>query len=71
MSRLKETALGAEPDDVWLIDEEFGRTVEIPLAAHAKEMTPVQVSMPTPPSGASEKEGNRATESPYEEVRRR
>lgn len=71
VSRLKETALGAERDSVWLLDEESGQPVEVPLTAVAQEMTPAQVAMPTPPSGASEKEGDRATESPYEEVRHR
>ncbi|XP_041817721.1 REC8 meiotic recombination protein b [Chelmon rostratus] len=68
IDQLKETALGAERDSVWLLDEESGQPVEVPLTAVAQEMTPAQVAMPTPPSGASEKEGDRATESPYEEM---
>ncbi|XP_044032918.1 REC8 meiotic recombination protein b [Siniperca chuatsi] len=68
IDQLKETVLGAERDSVWLLDEELGQPVEVPLAGVALEMTPPQVAMPTPPSGASGKEGDRATESPYEEV---
>ncbi|XP_070784582.1 REC8 meiotic recombination protein b [Enoplosus armatus] len=68
IDQLKESVLGAERDSVWLLDEESGQPVEVPLTAVALEMTPLQVAMPTPPSGASGKEGDRATESPYEEV---
>ncbi|XP_029313890.1 REC8 meiotic recombination protein b [Cottoperca gobio] len=64
--QLKETVLGAERDSVWLLDEESGHPAEVPLASVAPEMTPLQVAMPTPPSGASGKEG--ATESPCEGV---
>nr|QWV53788.1 meiotic recombination protein [Dicentrarchus labrax] len=67
IDRLKETVLGAQRDSVWLLDEESGLPVEVPLAAVALEMTPLQVSMPTTPSGASGKKGDRATESPCEE----
>lgn len=69
VSRLKETVLGAERDSVWLLDEESGQPMEVPLAAVALEMTPPQVAMPTPLSGASGQEGNGATESPHEMVR--
>uniref|UniRef100_UPI0037E7D45E REC8 meiotic recombination protein b n=1 Tax=Semicossyphus pulcher TaxID=241346 RepID=UPI0037E7D45E len=62
IDQLKETMLGPERDTVWLLDEESGQPVEVPLAAVALEMTPLQVAMPTPPSGASEKEGDRTTE---------
>lgn len=71
VSRLKETVLGAERDSAWLLDEEAGHPTEVPLAAAALEMTPPRVAMPTPPSGASGKEGDGETESPREEVRRR
>ncbi|XP_074478172.1 REC8 meiotic recombination protein b [Sebastes fasciatus] len=65
IDQLKETVLGAERDSVWLFGEETGRPAEVPLAALAQEMTPLQVAMPTPPSGAS---GDRETESYKEEV---
>lgn len=65
------TVLGAEQDSVWLLDEESGQPAEVPLAAVAPEMTPPRVAMPTPPSGSPGKEGDRATESPDEEVRHR
>ncbi|KAM9337560.1 REC8 meiotic recombination protein b [Symphorus nematophorus] len=55
IDQLKETVLGAERDSVWLLDEELGQPVEVPLAAVALEMTPLRVAMPTPPSGASGK----------------
>lgn len=71
VSRLKETVLGADRDSLWLLGEETGQPLEVPLAAVAPELTPLQVAMPTPPSGESVKEGDRATESPYEEVRHR
>ncbi|XP_054479272.1 REC8 meiotic recombination protein b [Anoplopoma fimbria] len=66
IDQLKETVLGAERDSVWLLDEDSGHPVEAPQAAVALEMTPLRVAMPTPPSGASGKEGD--TESPHEEV---
>lgn len=65
------TELGAERDSVMLPGEESGQSVGVPLAAVPLEMTPPQVTMPTSPSGASGKEGDRATESPNEEVRHR
>lgn len=71
VSRLKETVLGADRDSLWLLGEETGQPLEVPLAAVAPEMTPLQVAMPTPPSRGSGKEGDGATESPYEEVRHR
>ncbi|KAI3355146.1 hypothetical protein L3Q82_018014, partial [Scortum barcoo] len=64
ISQLKETVLGVEQDSVWLMDEESGQLVEVPLAV-ALEMTPPQVAMPTPPSG---QEGDGETESPHEQV---
>ncbi|XP_030611912.1 REC8 meiotic recombination protein b isoform X2 [Archocentrus centrarchus] len=66
--QLKETALGADQDDVWLLDEESGQPVAVPLATIALEMTPVQVAMPTPPSGASGKGGDGTGGSPREEA---
>ncbi|XP_073343959.1 REC8 meiotic recombination protein b [Pagrus major] len=68
IDKLKETVLGADRDSMWLLDEDTGQPVEVPMAAVAPEMTPLQVAMPTPPSGESGKEGDGATESPYEEV---
>ncbi|XP_036935556.1 REC8 meiotic recombination protein b isoform X1 [Acanthopagrus latus] len=68
IDQLKETVLGADRDSLWLLGEETGQPLEVPLAAVAPELTPLQVAMPTPPSGESVKEGDRATESPYEEV---
>uniref|UniRef100_A0A4W6EJP7 REC8 meiotic recombination protein b n=1 Tax=Lates calcarifer TaxID=8187 RepID=A0A4W6EJP7_LATCA len=68
IDQLRETVLGAEQDSAWLLDEELGQPVEVPLAAVALEMTPLQVAMPTPPFGASEKEGGQATESPPQVV---
>lgn len=67
VSRLTETVLGAEQDSVRPLDKESCQPVGVPLEAVDLEMTPVQVAMPTPPSGESEKEGDRA--SSYEEVR--
>ncbi|GLD54900.1 meiotic recombination protein REC8 homolog [Lates japonicus] len=43
IDQLRETVLGAEQDSVWLLDEELGQPVEVPLAAVALEMTPLQV----------------------------
>ncbi|KAM7390670.1 hypothetical protein PAMA_008725 [Pampus argenteus] len=68
IDQLKETVLGTERDSVWLLDEELGLPVEVPLAAVALEMTPIQIAMPAPSSGASGKEGDRATESSYNEL---
>ncbi|XP_045920848.1 REC8 meiotic recombination protein b [Micropterus dolomieu] len=68
IDQLKVTELGAERDSVMLPGEESGQSVGVPLAAVPLEMTPPQVTMPTSPSGASGKEGDRATESPNEEV---
>nr|XP_046227423.1 REC8 meiotic recombination protein b isoform X2 [Scatophagus argus] len=67
IDQLKETVLGVERDSIWLLDEESGRPVEV-LGALDLEMTPLQVAMLTPPSGASGNEGNGATECPHEEV---
>ncbi|XP_068565583.1 REC8 meiotic recombination protein b [Cebidichthys violaceus] len=50
---------GAERDSAWLLGEDFSR------ADVALEMTPLQVAMPSPPSG---KEGDRDTGSPREET---
>ncbi|CAJ1082425.1 REC8 meiotic recombination protein b [Xyrichtys novacula] len=66
IDQLKETMLGAEQHSMWLLDEESGHPVEVPLAAVPPEMTPPQVAMPTSPSGASGRE--RGTDSPHEEV---
>ncbi|XP_026218374.1 REC8 meiotic recombination protein b isoform X1 [Anabas testudineus] len=67
IDQLTETVPGAERDSVWLLDEGLGQPVEVPLAAVDGEMTPLQVNMPTPPSGASGKEGDQTTGSSYEE----
>ncbi|GLD73792.1 meiotic recombination protein REC8 homolog [Lates japonicus] len=56
------SALGAEHDSVWLLDEELGQPVEVPLTVVALEMTPLQAAMP-PPFGTSEKEGGHNTKS--------
>ncbi|TMS08858.1 hypothetical protein E3U43_014405 [Larimichthys crocea] len=68
IDQLKETVLGAERDSMWLLDEETGQPVEVPLAAVALEMTPPRVVMPTPTSGVSGEEGDKATESSYDKV---
>ncbi|XP_067434438.1 REC8 meiotic recombination protein b [Thunnus thynnus] len=62
IDQLKETVLGTERDSEWLLDEELGLPVEVPVAAVALEMTPPQVAMPTSSSGASGKEGDSTTE---------
>ncbi|KAM6908101.1 REC8 meiotic recombination protein b [Lycodopsis pacificus] len=56
---------GAEWDSAWLLGEESGHPKEVPRAAVALEMTPLQVAIPSPPSG---KEGDRDTGSPREET---
>uniref|UniRef100_A0A8D3BDH3 REC8 meiotic recombination protein b n=1 Tax=Scophthalmus maximus TaxID=52904 RepID=A0A8D3BDH3_SCOMX len=56
--QLNKTALGAEWDSVYLLDEGLGQPVVVPLVAVALEMTPQHVAMPTPPSGASGTEGD-------------
>lgn len=61
--------LGAEQDTVWLLDKESGLHTEVPLEAVDLEMTPPKLALPTPPSGESEKEGDRANLN--EEVRHR
>uniref|UniRef100_I3KB41 Rad21/Rec8-like protein C-terminal eukaryotic domain-containing protein n=1 Tax=Oreochromis niloticus TaxID=8128 RepID=I3KB41_ORENI len=66
--QLEEAVLGTDRDSVWLLDEETGQPMAVPLATIALEMTPVQVAMPSPPSGASGKEGDRTTERPCDEV---
>ncbi|XP_074549086.1 REC8 meiotic recombination protein b [Halichoeres trimaculatus] len=53
IDQLKETVLGAERDSVWLLDEDPGHPVEVPLAAVALEMTPQHVALPAPASWAS------------------
>ncbi|XP_071764984.2 REC8 meiotic recombination protein b [Centroberyx gerrardi] len=70
IDQLKEAALGPDRDSVWLLDEETGQPVEVPLATVAMETTPPPVAMPTPPCGSSgkERESERVTESPYGEV---
>ncbi|KAF7667317.1 hypothetical protein LDENG_00067570 [Lucifuga dentata] len=55
IDQLKETLLGTEQDSVWLLDEEPGQPVKVPLAAATLEMTPPQVSMPSPPAGSCDK----------------
>uniref|UniRef100_A0A3P9PW32 REC8 meiotic recombination protein b n=1 Tax=Poecilia reticulata TaxID=8081 RepID=A0A3P9PW32_POERE len=60
--QLKDTMLGTEQDVMWLLDEETGEPVEVPLAAVASEMTPEHVAMPP------ESEGDRATESLCDEA---
>ena len=66
-SRLKETTFGTERDSVWLLDEETGQPVEVPLTAVAHEMTPLNVAMPTSLCGSSEKVGDEPSESLYKE----
>lgn len=66
--QLEEVVLGTDRDSVWLLDEETGQPMAVPLATIALEMTPVQVAMPSPPSGASGREGDRTTERPCDEV---
>ncbi|CAG5895782.1 unnamed protein product [Menidia menidia] len=66
--RLRETTSGTERDSVWLLDEETGQPVEVPLATLAHERTPSYVAMPTPTRGSSEKTGSGAAGSPYKEV---
>ncbi|XP_072234368.1 REC8 meiotic recombination protein b [Leuresthes tenuis] len=67
IEQLKETTLGTERDSVWLLDEETGQPVEVPLTAVAHERTPLSVAMPTPLCGSSEKVGDGPPESPYKE----
>lgn len=55
--------LGTEQDVMWLLDEETGEALEVPLAAVAPEMTPEHVAMPP------ENVGDRATESLCDQVR--
>uniref|UniRef100_A0A096MGD5 Rad21/Rec8-like protein C-terminal eukaryotic domain-containing protein n=2 Tax=Poecilia formosa TaxID=48698 RepID=A0A096MGD5_POEFO len=54
--------LGTEQDVMWLLDEETGEPVEVPLAAVASEVTPEHIAMPP------ESEGDRATESLCDEA---
>ncbi|KAK5850136.1 hypothetical protein PBY51_014411 [Eleginops maclovinus] len=61
--QLKEVMLRAEQDSVWLLDQEAGHLADAPLTSISQEMTPLQVAMPTPPSGASGEKGDRETES--------
>ncbi|XP_034562878.1 REC8 meiotic recombination protein b isoform X2 [Notolabrus celidotus] len=68
INQLRETVLGAERDSVWLLDEDSGQPVEVPLAAVAREMTPLHVTLPPPPSCGSGR--GSAAESPREEVLR-
>ncbi|KAM4718049.1 REC8 meiotic recombination protein b [Anableps anableps] len=60
--QLKDSMLRTETDSMWLLDEETGEPVEVPLVAVAPEMTPEHVAMP------SESVGDRATDSLCEEV---
>uniref|UniRef100_A0A087XTS5 Rad21/Rec8-like protein N-terminal domain-containing protein n=1 Tax=Poecilia formosa TaxID=48698 RepID=A0A087XTS5_POEFO len=60
--QLKDTMLGTEQDVMWLLDEETGEPVEVPLAAVASEVTPEHIAMPP------ESEGDRATESLCDEA---
>lgn len=69
--RLRETVVGTERDSVWLLGDELGLPVEVPVAAVALETTPLQVAMPALSSEVSEREGDRATESSYNEVRKK
>ncbi|KAM9713053.1 REC8 meiotic recombination protein b [Menidia menidia] len=68
IDQLRETTSGTERDSVWLLDEETGQPVEVPLATLAHERTPSYVAMPTPTRGSSEKTGSGAAGSPYKEV---
>ncbi|KAK5898339.1 hypothetical protein CgunFtcFv8_015764 [Champsocephalus gunnari] len=56
--QLKETLLRAEQSSVWQLDQEAGHLADAPLSSISREMTPPQVSMPTPPSG---KEGTESS----------
>ncbi|CAK6951903.1 REC8 meiotic recombination protein b [Scomber scombrus] len=67
IDQLKETVVGTERDSVWLLGDELGLPVEVPVAAVALERTPLQVAMPSLSSGVSEREGDRATERSYNE----
>ncbi|XP_075308519.1 REC8 meiotic recombination protein b [Odontesthes bonariensis] len=55
INQLKETTFGAERDSVWLLDEETGQPVEVPLIDVGHERTPLSVAMPSPLCGSSEK----------------
>ena len=68
VSRLNKTAVREERDSVFLLDEESGQTVDVTLASHGLEVTPLRVAMPTPTSGASRTEGDQETEHSNEEV---
>ncbi|XP_034998482.1 REC8 meiotic recombination protein b isoform X1 [Hippoglossus stenolepis] len=67
--QLNKTAVRGERDSVFLLDEESGQTVDVTLAPHGLEMTPLRVAMPTPTSGASRTEGDQETEHSNEEIR--
>ncbi|XP_053268733.1 REC8 meiotic recombination protein b [Pleuronectes platessa] len=66
--QLNKTAVREERDSVFLPDEESGQTVDVTLASHGLEMTPLRVAMPTPSSGASRTEGDQGTEHSTEEI---
>ncbi|KAM9839674.1 REC8 meiotic recombination protein b [Aulostomus maculatus] len=66
--RLKETVVGTKQDSLWLLDQESAPPVEGVLAALAREMTPLHIAMPTPPSEATGNEGDTMTESSKEEA---
>ncbi|XP_038161648.1 REC8 meiotic recombination protein b [Cyprinodon tularosa] len=45
--QLKETMLGTEQDSMWMLDQEAGGSVEVPLATIGDERTPECVAMPS------------------------
>lgn len=59
VSRLKVSVVVG--DSVWLLDEETGLPMEVPLEVVPMEMTPPQVAMPSAPD--TEREGESASQS--------
>ncbi|XP_053198578.1 REC8 meiotic recombination protein b [Scomber japonicus] len=68
IDQLRETVVGTERDSEWLLGDELGLPVEVPVAAAALETTPLQVVMLALSSEVSERDGDRATQSSYNEV---
>ncbi|XP_019942951.2 REC8 meiotic recombination protein b [Paralichthys olivaceus] len=67
--QLNKTAVREERDSVFLLDEETGQTVDITLASLGREMTPLRVAMPTPPSGESGTQVDQERERSNEEIK--
>ncbi|CAL8293112.1 unnamed protein product [Lota lota] len=70
IDQLKETVLRADTDYLWILDEETGQPVAVPLATISREMTPPSSAVvDVPPEGSSgrgrgsEKGTERAAES--------